>query len=258
MPTVIAEELFDNAGGKYPRLAWGTNGWTGERHFRVNTGDTIGAITATGVPARGAPWSSEMPQLVAVSADLEFITGRDTAASNGWHDIRVQYAETAMSADFTAQPGQAFSTFRDSATQVQVNADVSGNPLPPGFSKEKNLVEVVIEAYRGDINALQAWLGIQNRINANAVTLPAVRGFQTSGGGGVSLTVSPGQLLARGFAMEPVREDLVKFTYTFGLGPVGAFKVGYRDLNSDGEPTGAEKFADIQGTASFPGAGVLW
>lgn len=64
-PTAIPFTGQKTFGGAAPPSIHETDdGWQGEKWFWVNCDDCDRALTAIGLPARGAPWSAAMPELV--------------------------------------------------------------------------------------------------------------------------------------------------------------------------------------------------
>lgn len=248
-PTAV--ERFDRDKGWFPQVSDDTNGLQGTRFFMVDTDDPVDWINASGLPARGDPFPG-VPLLLVQSRRPTVIGGRLNATSKAWSIVEVGYGTEAANADSQAEDGAKYSEFSTSTQQVQVITAANGSPIPPA-QREVNTAEVKVTAYRSSLNALAAFIGIQNKINSNAVDLPALQGLIGSG-----LTAAPGQLLARSVSVTAVRSNLVKVVYTFGYGPVDAFKVSYRYQDADGNSVAPTYFADVQGTVAYPAAGVLW
>lgn len=275
-------ELFDREKGRYPRVRVGATGTTAERHFHVNTGDpdAVLGLIGSGLPGIGDPYSPAASLVVATEIEPEFQGGTDApggGGAGGHHFVRVSYGPVAVGGGSeSAAVGSSWSEVVGSTQQVPATADAAGNPLAQslGLTAEANTLEVTVTSVKANADALRAFFAVQNRVNANIVTLPGVRGLSATGGGGsggVLIEAQPGELLARSARIVPVSETRFHLVYTFGLAPLlpvdpaqpngaraSAWYRRYRKVDAAGNPAGPWLVADVQGTVAYPPPGVLW
>lgn len=268
---ISAIELRDRNLGAYPDLTVSPQGMSGRRFYRVNSidPDEVANLIGAGIPGVGTPWSAQRPTTIATGYSMRCMGGQDTPTSSGLTIVEVQYSPLSLEVGNAAAPvGAKWSEIAVSTQQISAVETVTGTPLPPsaGISAEASVVELKVTGVRANLNTLQTFFGILNRINSNPVDIPGVRGFL---GGG--FTAQPGELLARGIGFEPIDENRVRAVYTFGLAPLlpndpqnpggpksSAFIRRYRKTDAAGNPTGPYLLADVQGSTAYPAAGVLW
>ena len=218
----------------------------------MNTSEADLALGALGLPLLGSAWSTNIPNLLVSSRKTSPIGGRDDNNRRGHTLVELEYADPTWSDAVLPQVDYAYSTVTTSTQTLQVIADAAGNATPP-LSREKNLMEIRVTAYKSSFGAIASFVNILNKINSNPVTFPPIRGFAD----GV-VTAAAGQLLARGFELREKRTGVCEITYTFGYGPTNSFRAEYRNQDADGNATGPVIYADVQGSIAYPSAGVLW
>lgn len=222
MPTAVL--MKDRAEGWNEHLTVSADGLRGHRHYRITGADAADWNTASGLPAIGADWSGGNPTLRAHTID--------PVAEHGPHVIvRVEYRDIAaggFAGENLAQPGEKWSQTRDSPQQVQVLQDRDGEPLPEGVTVEVNTELLEVVAFVNSVTHREHWRSIRNKVNSNSVLLPGPRSLPAS-----TQTAAAGELLARDFVEEDVREGVMKVTFRFGLAPNWKGAIPIRDDAGD-------------------------
>lgn len=270
---ILAELITDSRRqmGEPPVLRYGRQGWSGSRHYLVNTHEERLALLAA--PAYGAAWDNDLPNLKVVSKETDYRARKDgTDGTGGLTLVRCDYAEPEM-AGFLPPPfaGLAFTELgrADETQTVYFDLDapsVPGSPPAPvswplangdGFAKRLGRVTARVYVYLQinsfpDITRL-ARLMRGKKVNSDAVTLPRVLGTS------VVLNVGPGQVQYEGFTHQMVgggvggQGALLEFVHEVSLAP--DFKERWRVEDEEGNADGPVIVSRIYEEEPFAG---LW
>lgn len=244
MASVTGEE-FDKARGFFPSLIIAAGGSSALRYFRVDTNDFGGAMQAIGLPQLGDALPN-YPNLVVTSLEPKFEGGEHSV-------VEVRYQDRVdQGFDLTVEPGEAYLEFNDSLREIPIRYDINGEDIPE-TTVERSTGEITVKSYKASLDPwFNAWADIRNKINANQVALPPPRGL------GVFTIVPQGWLLARTFALRPVRDGVVEVSFTFGIAPPEAWRFEFAIFDPDGEVQAISTPRTIYHSTPYPSPGVLW
>ena len=141
MPDVpVAELIFDSDwGAAPPKLVETDRGWSGVRHYKVNTEDIERAMSASGLPRRGERWSPALSSLRVVQRTPEYVGGQDVSGTGvgGWVGVRVEYETPGFSGrilprDLGGAGDYTEMTWEPRTARVYYDARVEDDPVAYG------------------------------------------------------------------------------------------------------------------------------
>lgn len=237
-----ATEIQDRGIGAESDL-WIANGtYQGVRFYSVDSVDPEEVATAMAAAVSvGDGWdgSSYASVLMHGWKPIRKEGGNTAGSVAGRTIVRVDYAVTGQGGaggmDATASAGDAFHEIVESMNSVQAYADTSDNPIEP-TSIEAPEEELVVIAYRSNLNHRAHWGSIRGKTNSASITIPNL--FNFTGG---SFTAAQGELLARTKRETVIRSNLIRVDYRFGYKPGGDWVRRYTQFNKNGTGTVKEK-----------------
>lgn len=244
---LTATPIFDAILGFAPTWSRDASGYTGRTPYRVNTSEPDLALAAPGLPAIGGSHPS-LPGVLCRSLGAQYVGGGDNEVPpSGWSAVWAEWATPSSSTGpFDPQDGDAYTEFTVSVGQSRIRQDAAGAPLFEDASKEAAQAELVVRRFASDLSLISAFLGVINRGNSNALTIPPIFGL------GAGLAVLPRQLLARTFETRAVRGGLIELRFRFGFGQPGWYDVTQVRVDANGQPTGPATTFNVQGDTAFP------
>jgi hypothetical protein len=245
---IVAVPSFDETFG-FPRFSRGANGISATVPYRVNTSECDMAVQAPNLPAPGTPHPTIAGSVV-TGIEAEYVSGGDTGpgnTGNGWCRVVVTYGPlvTAWGPADQAVSGSAYSEIGVSSGQTTVRTDIEGVPIGADVSAEASSAELIIHAFRNNMNWLAPASLILNKGNQNTVTAPPLYGQ------GGSITILPETILLRSFSARAVREGLIEVSYVFGIGATKWYYARGWTVDADGLP-GDPFEKDVQGKVNYP------
>lgn len=247
MATATYVNSFGGSTGWRTELRRTDTGYTGTRHYKVDSDDETDALLAAGVPRIGDPWSPQLP-LLAVRQ-----------VSRVW----VGVGSSVMRADYSSPRASLFDPGGQSHTElaggvttatvyqgVLASGAPDGQAIEGGAPRKLGQLQVRVSAYfnPGEVTStmLAGWLALSGWLNSNPITLPRV-GFTSA-----IFQLQPGQALYNNFEGPREQGDRVIVTHVLDVAP--NFDYVQAIVNDKDEVIGTEQ-RRIYGQRVFTG---LW